>query len=468
MLPDDSRWRDLFSGKNAAISIALSLGVVIHAVNILMATTILPSVVEDIGGLNLYAWNTTLFVAASIVGSVFSARILSVYGARVAYLLAVIVFFTGSLACTLAPRMDIMLLGRTVQGFGGGVMFALSYAMINLVYAPALWPRAMALISGMWGVATLVGPAVGGIFAELNAWRYAFGVMLPLMVVYGLFLLTIMPKKQKTTENEPGQRLPLIQLTLLTAAVLIVSAGSLSPDVTLNVFGVVAALLLLILLAVVEQRSSSRLLPRNTFRRGSHHAALYVTISLLAIGMTCEVFVPYFLQRLHGQSPLASGYMSALMAAGWTVSEIISAGWKGAKMRASILLGPLFVLAGLVLLALTLPVPSAGTWGIMSPILLGLSLVGFGIGFGWPHLLTRILQVAATEDKEVAAASITTVQLFATALGAALAGMIVNVNGFNDGTLTGVMSSAYWLMMLLAIAPLIAVFTARRCAAISY
>lgn len=468
MLPDDSRWRDLFSGKNAAISIALSLGVVIHAVNILMATTILPSVVEDIGGLNLYAWNTTLFVAASIVGSVFSARILSVYGARIAYLLAVIVFFAGSLACTLAPRMDIMLLGRTVQGFGGGVMFALSYAMINLVYVPALWPRAMALISGMWGVATLVGPAVGGIFAELNAWRYAFGVMLPLMVVYGLFLLTIMPKKQKTTENEPGQRLPLIQLTLLTAAVLIVSAGSLSPDVTLNVFGVVTALLLLILLAVVEQRSSSRLLPRNTFRRGSHHAALYVTISLLAIGMTCEVFVPYFLQRLHGQSPLASGYMSALMAAGWTVSEIISAGWKGAKMRASILLGPLFVLAGLVLLALTLPVPSAGTWGIMSPILLGLSLVGFGIGFGWPHLLTRILQVAATEDKDVAAASITTVQLFATALGAALAGMIVNVNGFNDGTLTGVTSSAYWLMMLLAIAPLIAVFTARRCAAISY
>lgn len=80
----------------------------------------------------------------------------------------------------------------------------------------------------------------------------------------------------------------------------------------------------------------------------------------------------------------------------------------------------------------------------------------------------RILQVAAPADKEIAAASITTVQLFATALGAALAGMIVNVNGFNDGTLTGVMSSAYWLMMLLAIAPLIAIFTARRCAAVSY
>lgn len=82
-------------------------------------------------------------------------------------------------------------------------MFALSYAMINLVYVPALWPRAMALISGMWGVATLVGPAVGGIFAQLNAWRFAFGVMLPLMVIYGLFLLTIMPKKQKDDGTRP-------------------------------------------------------------------------------------------------------------------------------------------------------------------------------------------------------------------------------------------------------------------------
>ena len=92
MLPDDSRWRDLFSGKNAAISIALSFGVVIHAVNILMATTILPSVVADIGGLNLYARNTTLFVAASIIGSVLSARLLAVYGARIAYLISVVAF----------------------------------------------------------------------------------------------------------------------------------------------------------------------------------------------------------------------------------------------------------------------------------------------------------------------------------------------------------------------------------------
>ena len=123
----------------------------------MVATTILPSVVQDIGGLDLYAWNTTLFVVASILGSALSARLLGGYGARSAYLVASLFFIAGAALCALAPSMPVMLAGRTVQGFGGGLIFALSYAMINLVFEQRLWPRAMALISAMWGIATLVG-----------------------------------------------------------------------------------------------------------------------------------------------------------------------------------------------------------------------------------------------------------------------------------------------------------------------
>lgn len=146
IINDASRWSDLFSGKNAAFAIALSGGVVLHAINIYIATTILPSVVLEINGLNLYAWNTTLFVTASILGSALSARLLSGYGARSAYLFASLTFMLGSALCAMAPNMPLMLVGRTVQGLGGGFLFALSYAMINLVFPQSLWPRAMALI----------------------------------------------------------------------------------------------------------------------------------------------------------------------------------------------------------------------------------------------------------------------------------------------------------------------------------
>ncbi|CNH33430.1 putative transport protein [Yersinia aldovae] len=465
IINDASRWRDLFSGKNAAFAIALSGGVVLHAINIYIATTILPSVVLDIGGLNLYAWNTTLFVTASILGSALSARLLSGYGPRSAYLVASLAFMLGSALCALAPNMPLMLVGRTVQGLGGGFLFALSYAMINLVFPQSLWPRAMALISGMWGVATLIGPAIGGIFAELDAWRFAFWTLLPITLIYAIFTWRILPAGRSSTAATAT--LPVTQLVLLTAIVLTISASSIANSGLTNIVGMVVAALLLLLLLRIESRATSRLLPRDALRLNSPLAALYITISLLVIGMTSEIFVPYFLQTLHGQSPLISGYIAAAMAAGWTISEVMSAGWKKAGIRWAIISGPIIVLVGLVVLSMLMPAGSVGGWAHMAPIAIALTLVGFGIGFGWPHLLTRILQVAAKEDKDIAGASITTVQMFATAVGAALAGMVANLSGLNDpGGIIGAENTAHWLFTLYAIAPALAIITALRCAAI--
>lgn len=462
---NETRWSDLFSPSNRASAIALCGGVILHAINIFLATTILPSVVEDIGGLNLYAWNTTLFVVASIIGSTLSARLLSARGPRGAYLLATLFFALGSTLCALAPSMSLMLLGRTVQGFGGGFLFALSYAMINLVFHSSLWPRAMALISAMWGIATLMGPAIGGIFAELHAWRWAFGVLLPIAIIYGFFTYRILPKGQASNNSASG--IPVTQLALLVTAVMVVSAASLISDPRINVAGVVLALFLVWVISRKEAVSRTRLLPKNALRPGSPHIVLYATLVLLIIGLACEIYIPYFLQTLHGQSPLASGYIAATMSAGWTASEIMSSGWKGRAMRFSVISGPVLILLGLLGLSWLMPQHTLGSWLTLTPMVVGFTAIGFGIGFGWPHLLTRILQVSSEEDKEIAGASITTVQMFATALGAALAGTIANLSGLTEsGQGDGVANAAFWLFLLLAIAPLLAIYTATRAAAL--
>ena len=462
MSVQEGSWGDLLGGKNLALAVALSGGVALHAINIYIATTVLPSVVNEIGGLDLYAWNTTLFVVASILGSALTARLLASAGSRRAYAVAALLFIGGSLGCTFAQSMPMMLAGRALQGLGGGFMFALCYAMIYAVFDERLWPRAMALISGMWGVATLLGPAVGGIFAEMDAWRAAFGMLIPVTLLYMLLIWLVFPARHHEAAT-PGGKLPVIQLVLLTAAVLAVSAGSMSSDAKINIAGVIAAAVLMLILVRQERTSETRLLPRNALRLNSPLLALYATIGLLVIGMTSETFVPYFLQMLHGQSPLLSGYLAALMAAGWTVSEIWSSGWQHKGINRAIMTGPALVLAGMVILAFSLPVDAQGEWTVLALICLGLTLVGFGIGLGWPHLLTRILQSVPDEEQDAAATSITTVQLFATALGSAIAGMLANLGGLTvPGGAEGASSAAMLLFTVMAAAPLLSVLSARK------
>ncbi|KGE00376.1 MFS transporter [Achromobacter sp. RTa] len=465
MSAQEGSWGGLLSGVNLARSIALAGGVALHAINIYIATTVLPSVVKEIGGLELYAWNTTLFVVASILGSALTARLLAAAGSRGAYAVATAIFIVGSLVCALAPSMPVMLLGRALQGLGGGFLFALCYAMIYSVFDQRLWPMAMALISGMWGVATLLGPAVGGVFAQMDAWRAAFGSLVPMTLVYVALVWLVLPARAQDA-TASGGRLPLAQLLLLTLAVLAVSVGSMSPDPWWNIAGVAVAAMSTLLLVRREFASETRLFPKHALRLDSPLLALYLTIGLLVVGMTSETFVPYFLQVLHAQTPLVSGYLAALMAAGWTVSEIWSSGWKHEGIRRAIAGGPVLVLAGMVALAFSAPLHSQGDGTVLAFICLGLALVGFGIGLGWPHLLTRILQVAPSGDQDTAATSITTVQLFATALGSALAGMLANLGGLNvPGGIEGTSRAAWWLFAVLAVAPLMAVCAAARVAA---
>src|SRR5476649_1885642 len=460
MSESQSGWKDLFNAENRGSAITLSAGVALYATNSYIVITILPSVVQDIGGLAWYAWNTTLYVVCSILGSALSARLMRSAGPRGSYLTAAAIFIAGAAICTAAPSMPVLLLGRALQGLGGGFLFALSYAMINLLFKESLWPRAMALISAMWGIATLVGPAVGGIFAELHAWRWAFGLLLPVTAFFCFWVWRLLPKSQR--DKQPEEPLPLMQLALLTGAVLVVSAGSLSTSGLVNLLGFGIAVVMMLILRHREFTADVRLLPRNALRTSSPLYGLYLVMTLLIIGLGCELFVPYLLQHLHGQTPLAAGYITAAAAAGWTLSEMTSAGWTDRRANQAIVSGPAILAVGLVLLLASVPVVFGPPWFNLSGIVLGLTLAGFGIGLGWPHLLTRVLQQADEQEKETAGASITLVQSFAAALGAALAGTIANLAGVNNGGADAASNAAFWLFLFFIIPSALGIFTAWR------
>lgn len=452
-------WGELLSGKNGLYALALAGGVTLHAVNMYIATTVMPSVVADIGGMDFYAWATTLFVAASILGAALTARLLKSAGPRGAYVVATLLFAAGTLISSLAINMPVMLAGRSVQGLGGGFLYALAYGLTRVVLPERLWGRAIGLISAMFGVATLIGPAIGGIFAEYGAWRAAFWSLLPVSGLFAVVAFATLPRS--SWDKNERVSVPVLQLILLTGAVLAVSAGSLSQETLWKVVGLGAAIFMIAIIAVVDRDAKARLLSRRSFSLSTPLGALYLMIALLMLSMQPEIYVPYLLQHLHGQSPLWAGYLAALMAIGWTVASFLSSKWQEKGGDKLVVAGPILALAGLVLLAVFLPVHGNGSWSLLAPVCLGLILIGFGIGLAWPSLVTRVYQSAPSTEQDLAAGGMTTVQLFAIAFGTALAGMVANFAGIAvPGGAEGAANASLWLSVIFALAPAIAVAVA--------
>lgn len=455
-------WADLLSARNLLRSLALTGGIALHAINIYIVATILPTVVQDIGGLAYYAWNTTLFVAASIIGSVLATRAIQSLGARTAYLMALAIFCVGAIACAAAPSMFWMLAGRTVQGIGGGLLFALAYALIRVIFDERLWSRVMALVSGVWGGATLLGPAIGGIFAQGGHWRWAFLAVLP--VAAALALIVIQQLGGKSTVHGVAGKIPFGKISLLVASVLVISIASLSPQLSWNLAGIVLGLALVIGMMRLDHNASVRLMPNGAYLLSTQLGAIYACMALLIIGISTEVFIPYFLQVIHGHTPLAAGYMTAFMSFGWTSASLLGSGCSRVAADRMIRFGPMLSFGSL--LALMLITPQVrwlnNDFGVMLYCTL-LAGVGFGIGLGWPHLSIRVFNGARPGEETLAASSITTVQLYATALAAALAGVIANSAGITDpGGVVGAQNAALWLFGLFALGPGLAVLLAPR------
>lgn len=450
-------WGAMFRGSRGLAAITLASGVGLQALETFIGSTLLPSVVRDIGGLELFAWNTTVFIIASIVASIFAAVRPFHLGPRGIYLFAAFGFGLGSLICGLAPNMEVMLVGRAVQGFGAGLLTAMSYSMIRLVFPPELWGRAFALISSVWGVSTVVGPAVGGVFAAFDAWRLAFFVLVPCSALLGLLALRVIPR----SSGEAGMtRFPMLQIMLLIGAVALISVASiLTEGVVLPALLVGLAVLAILALGVIDQHRENHLFPRGSFRLGSNLPTLFLAMLLLNLAIICDMFVPLFLQQLHGQAPLIAGYMVALVAVGWSSGSVTVANWTGARERAVLVIGPVLQLIGLVGLALFVGRDNtAGAVQPLVPIGIALLFLGAGIGISWSHVSARLLNSAPAGEGDLTSAAISMVQLFASGFGAAVAGVIVNAAGLAAGeNVESVIAASNWLYWLFALAPLIAI-----------
>lgn len=414
----------LFSARHRAVVLVFAGGVLLYAMNLYFTAALLPSVVADIGGGELYAWVATAFLIAAVNASMLVSRALGRWGLRGAYLIAFLTFAVGVAISAVTPSMSVLVVGRVIQGLGGGLLAGLGYAVIRSTLPPPLWVKAAGLISAMWGVGALVGPSIGGLFAELDAWRWAFA----LLVVAALTLATLAVRHLPTRTGEParGGGFPLASLGLLTVAAAAFSIGSTVDRGWPTVACLLTGAVLVVLFLATDARARATVLPRLAFRRGGTLKWIYLTVATLCMGVIAETYIPLFGQGLGGLSPFLAGFLGACISLGWVTAQLVSVRFDARRARRAIRIAPLgLTLSLLAFGALLADHASPGRVVVWAAVLV---LAGMSIGCAIPHLSVAALGASDDEDEAAkAAAALSTTQLIAYTIASALTGVFVAV-----------------------------------------
>lgn len=438
------KWKELFSGDLLMPSIILNLGILLFAIDTFIITTIMPTVVNDIGGTELYAWPVMIFTIGSIVGSASSGPMHASFGQRSGYVFAGIIFLIGNIGAAYSHNIEILIAWRLLQGLGGGLIISQSYGLVGALYSPELRTRILSIISTTWGAATLFGPAFGGIFAEFGSWRGAFWAIVPIAILFCVMVWRYIEPSRKSDKIE---NFPIMRLILFATGILCIGLSSQTDNNTARTILITASVLMVAFAMLRDAASPNRMFPKNTLVLNTTVGASYWFLLLFTCTfMVAVLYSTLYLQVVHNLTPIVAAYVSAAMSFSWTTGALITASWRGRLMMTAVIGGGVLLVisaVGLTLFAIN---------GPLFLIVLSLALMGFGIGISNNHVIALTIECAEDGDQSLVASSVQTMRAMGLAFGSAFAGLIANAAGLAEGVEVDVVARAVTLLNIADIA----------------
>ena len=435
-------WSEVLTRTYLPQLLILCLAIWLHAANSMLAATTLPAAVEEIGGLRLIGWAFALYMMGSIVAATAISACVASQGLRRTMLASALVYTLGCVMCATAPVMPGLLVGRAVQGLGGGALVALVFIAQDRFFPNRLVPRIIACLSVVWMVSALCGPLIGGAFATAGLWRLAFWSFAAQGLVLAAAVQPLLARVRADTALE-ARPIPVARLALVAGAILAISAAG-----TVTSAGFAAVLLLCggACLGLFVARDSAaagrtRLLPNHaTDLAHPVGCGIAMTLVLCLCMMSFLVYGPILLIRLYGLTPLEAGLVVVTESLGWTAGAFFLSGLAAAQEGRLFRAGSGLLLAGLAGLAWFMP--HGPLWLVVVSAFLGSA----GFGMMWGYIIRRVVAQAGRDDRDRAASLLPSAQQTGFALGAALTGIIANGFGFEHMTrLEEYRTVAFWL-----------------------
>lgn len=454
--PETGRWAEVFGPRYAPVTIILCLGVALLAFNAFVTSTALPTAVQELGGVALISWALTLFLVFAIMGGAGAALAKQILGARTALLASSAVFMTGTLIAANAPSMEVVLLGRMLQGLGEGVVAAICFALIPELFPQRLVPKVFGIQAVVWAVAAFGGPLGAGLLTELITWRAAFLVSVPLALIFAGMVWRVVPNSKGIAGANAD--FPGLRLLMVGVAIMLVALASLAQPLQAAAL-LAAAAVLLVGMVLLDRRCRTRLLPVAAFGLGSVvGTGLWVVLLMPVAGATSAVYLVLLLQQLWGFGPALAGAFAAVLSVAWSLAAILVANVnRDTTRRRLIMAGPALLAIGLIGVLVGLLSGQAVT------VVLAQLAMGAGFGLCNSSLYMALMAAAGDIERDRIAALVPTAQSAGNALGAALAGMAANLAGYaTAGSATAIQHAIIPVFVLGAVVAALGLVAAMR------
>ena len=394
------------------LAIMVTTGLV--AIDATILATAVPTLVAELGSFELFPWLFSIYLLSQAVSTPLFAKFSDMVGRKPIILIGIGVFLLGSVLCGLAWSMPALIAFRAVQGIGAGAIGPMAITIAGDIYSVEERAKVQGYIASVWAASAVIGPTLGRLFAELDAWRWIFFINIPLCLLAGWMLIRSL---HETVEHRP-HKVDVLGALLLTASLGLLIVGVLQGGVSWpwaswqSAVAFVLGGALLVAFVLVERRAAEPILPGWVFSRRLLLTTTLVSVGVGAILIGLASYVPVTLEAALGVSPLVAGLALAALTIGWPISASLSGRlYLTLGFRVTVLIGMVLVLVGTGVLAAFAATPSVVTAAIACFI------TGLGLGLvATPSLIAAQASVEWNERGVV-----TGTNLFARAVGQAVA-----------------------------------------------